>query len=225
METQQTYSYNNGQQKDRKLALLDYEKIFSDSSARFAKAKESGFNGSPGSETADQYWAIVFNPENILTDRLIPGAIEQLKELQALGWDIIILTSIPYRCHAAVEYNLFTAWGLPDGLDLVMKPNALQKNRTATWRANQVAALGTSFNDILVVDSDFQNLDVVMAHNQLKWRVGRGLQLKTAHSLQAALKLLKEEAAALAAVQAETEETEVLEPEDIPFDQQPVISP
>lgn len=201
----------------RKLAIVDYDGVLADSSERFAMADASGYPNQ--GEEADAYWQIIFDPEKIADDRVIPNALNHLLKLQAEGWTIIFMTSIPFFCAGAVGNWLFEKLGWEDSrFDLVSKPNALQKNRTSTWKANMAQALSAVFDEVLFIDDEDKNIEAVLNHRQLSWRVGAGLKLTVAKSLEEVLALLKEqkeEARRVAELAAAKQEE--IEPEDIEF--------
>lgn len=202
----------------RKLAILDYDGILSISDKRFAVANASGHPRQ--GEGADEYWKLVFDPKAIATDTLRPGVIEAIGLLHQQGWELVVMTSIPYRCHAAVRERLITWFGWEDEDDLFMKPNILRINKTATWKANMVNSLAGFFDEVLFVDDEEKNIAAVRVHNSINWQISHGfLKLHTAQSLTEAFNL----PGLLQPEQSEEEDTalvDIIDPDDpeyLPF--------
>lgn len=168
-----------------KLAIIDFDGVVADATARFAQAEEVkqawldkarsillSTNAVDEREATNLYWRTVFDPANVSMDTEIDGASEAIYQLvEEHDYTIVFLTSRPETMRQATISWLSDLTGEDNdpvyGLERVfMKAAAFQYVKTVVWKAGMVQTLATFFgaSQVLVVDDEQANLNEIVKH-------------------------------------------------------------
>jgi hypothetical protein len=144
------------------LAIISIDRdTLVDASERFAhteqKANRSYDEQLDPVAWSDLFWQTALAPDLVQQDALVPGALEQVKELKALEYTVILLASRPESMRTATE-----AWLKEHEVPydfLVLKYPAFQYVKNVFWQASTVhqLALALKVSELLYFDADATN--------------------------------------------------------------------
>ena len=142
-----------------KLAIFDIDHTITDPARRERAARREKLKHGSAA-----YWRFMHQPEKVLTDVAIPGAVEFVNKT-ALTHVVAYVTARPAFLKAVTKEHLkdlgFPLMANKTEVLLIMPDPELNKEAIPDWKANMILSLANEFDVSFFFDNKRENLDAV----------------------------------------------------------------